>query len=62
LAETPDRVMFKSIETVEGTDGSINTNGIEFIITKEADGNWRVSQERILPEDELKSDKQRGAL
>lgn len=62
LAETPDRVMFKSIETVEGNDGTANTNGIEFIIRKEADGKWRVSQERILPEDELENDRRRGAL
>lgn len=62
LAETPDRVMFKSIETVEGSDGSVNANGIEFIISKEADGEWRVTQERILPEDELENDKRRGAL
>lgn len=62
LAETPERIMFKSIETVEGSDGSTNTNGIEFIIQKEADGQWRVSQERILPDDELENDKRRGAL
>jgi len=62
LAQTPERVMFKSLETVEGSDGSINTSGIEFIIQKEEDGQWRVAQERILPEDELESDKRRGAL
>jgi len=62
LAETPERIMFKSIETVEGSDGVINNNGIEFIIQKEADGQWRVSQERILPEDELENDRRRGAL
>lgn len=62
LAETPDRVMFKSLETVEGSDGSLNTSGIEFIIQKEEDGQWRVSQERVLPDDELESDKRRGAL
>jgi hypothetical protein len=62
LAETPDRIMFKSIETVQGIDGSTNINGVEFIIQKEEDGQWRVSQERILPEDELENDKRRGAL
>ena len=62
LAETPSRIMFKSIETVEGNDGSTNTSGIEFIIQKEEDGQWRVAQERILPEDELDSDKRRGVL
>ena len=62
LAETGDRVMFKSLETIEGSDGSINTSGIEFIIQKEDDGLWRVGQERILPDDELENDKRRGAL
>ena len=62
LAETPERIMFKTVETVEGSDGSVNSNGIEFIIQKEEDGQWRVSQERVLPEDELASDLQRGAL
>ena len=62
IADTPDRIMFKSIETVEGVEGEINSNGIEFIIQKEEDGQWRVSQERILPEDELENDQRRGAL
>ena len=62
LAETPDKIMFKSIETVEGTDGTVNSSGIEFIIQKEEDGEWRVSQERVLPEDELENDVRRGAL
>lgn len=62
LAQTPERVMFKSIETVEGADDSVNVSGIEFIIQKEDDGQWRVAQERILPDDELDSDKRRGAL
>ncbi len=62
LEETPERVMFKSLETVEGTDGSLNTSGVEIIIQKEDDGQWRVVQERVLPEDELDSDKRLGAL
>jgi hypothetical protein len=62
LAETPERIMFKSIETVEGSDGEKNSSGIEFIIQKEDDGQWRVTQERILPEDELENDQRRGAL
>lgn len=62
LAETPEKVMFKSVETVEASDGTVNTNGIEFIIQQEADGVWRVSQERVLPEDELENDMRRGAL
>ena len=62
VAETPERIMFKSIETVEASDGENNTSGIEFIIQKEEDGQWRVTQERILPEDELENDLRRGAL
>ena len=62
LAETPDKIMFKSMETVEGSDGTINSNGIEFIIQKEQDGVWRVSQERVLAADELENDIRRGAL
>ena len=62
LAETPDRIMFKSMETVEGVDGTVNSSGIEFIIQKEEDGVWRVSQERVLPQDELENDMRRGAL
>ena len=62
LAETPDKVMFKSLEIVEGSDGSVSSNGIEFIIQHEQDAAWRVTQERILPEDELENDKRRGVL
>ena len=62
LAETSDKVVFKSIETVEGTDGTSNTSGIEFIIQKEDDGKWRVTQERVLSDDELENDIRCGAL
>ena len=62
LAETPERIMFKSIEMIEGSDGEKNSSGIEFIIQKEEDGQWRVTQERILPDDELENDQRRGAL
>jgi hypothetical protein len=62
LAETPENIMFKSLETVEGEDGTVNTSGIEFIIQKEEDGVWCVSQERVLPDDELENDIRRGVL
>jgi hypothetical protein len=55
-------MMFKSIETVEGSDGETNISGIEFIIQIEDDGQWRVNQERVLPDDELESDRRRGVL
>ncbi len=62
LAETPDKIMFKSVETVEGSDGTVNSNGVEFIIQQEEDAQWRISQQRVLPEEELESDIRRGAL
>ena len=62
LAQSPDKIMFKSVEMVEVKDGTINSNGIEFIIQKEEDDVWRVSQERVLPEDELENEIRRGAL
>jgi hypothetical protein len=62
VVETAGEIMFKSIETVEGSDGAKNVSGIEFIIQKEDDDNWRVSQERIMPEDELETDKRSGVL
>jgi ketosteroid isomerase-like protein len=48
--------MFKTFETVEATDGTINAQGIEILLEKEDDGQWRLVQERILPADEAKHD------
>lgn len=56
------RIMFKTIETVEATDGTCNIMGIEVILENEKDGKWRISQERILTDDELEHDKQSGLL
>ncbi len=35
---TPGNVLFKTTETVEGTDSTINRHGLEILIRKEADG------------------------
>ena len=53
---TSGNVLFKTTETVEGTDGSANRQGLEILIRKEADGKWRVLQERILADDEMEFD------
>ena len=53
---TPGNVLFKTTETVEGNDGTVNCHGVEILIHKETDGNWRVLQERILAEDEMDFD------
>jgi len=41
--------MFKTHETVEGTNGELNAQGVEILIEKESDNIWRLVQERILP-------------
>lgn len=53
---TPGNVLFKTTETVEGTDGTVNRQGIEILIRKEDDGKWRIVQERILADDEMEFD------
>ena len=53
---TSGSVLFKTTETVEGTDGSVNRHGLEVLIRQEEDGKWRVLQERILAEDEMEFD------
>jgi ketosteroid isomerase-like protein len=50
---TPGRVMFK---TVEASDGAVQAHGVEIILEKETDGQWRVVQERILARDEAEHD------
>lgn len=56
LAQTPAQIMFKTFETVLGTDGTTNAHGIEVLLEKEEDGIWRLVQERILPADEAAHD------
>jgi len=56
IAHAPGRVMFKTVETVEATDGTKNTYAVEIIIQEEDDGKWRVLQERVLAEDEVDDD------
>ena len=56
LNTTSTHTMFKTFETVEANDGTINAQGIEILLEKEADGQWRLVQERILPEDEARFD------
>lgn len=48
--------MFKTFETVEATDDTINAQGVEILLEKEADDKWRMVQERILPDDESAHD------
>ena len=56
VAETESRIMFKTYETVEATDGTVNSQGVEMLLEKENDNNWRLVQERVLPDDETAHD------
>jgi ketosteroid isomerase-like protein len=47
-----DQVMFLANETIEATDGTVDTHSIEVVLTKEQDGHWRVTQERLLSKEE----------
>ena len=56
LTSTLTHIMFKTFETVEANDGTINAQGVEMLLEKEEDGQWRLVQERILPDDEARHD------
>jgi len=56
LKSTQTHIMFKTFEVVEANDGTVNAQGIEILLEKEADGQWRLVQERILPEEEASHD------
>lgn len=56
IKSTDSHIMFKTFETVEANDGTTNAQGIEVLLEKENDGQWRLLKERILPLEEAKSD------
>ena len=57
VAATATRVMFKTFETVKGTDGTVNGHGLEVLLEQEEDGQWRLVQERVLPTGEAEHDR-----
>ncbi len=48
LSANEQRIMFKTLETIEGTDGTVHSNNVEIVIEKEDDGQWRVIHEKVL--------------
>jgi len=50
------QLRFKTYEVVEATDATINANGLEVVLEREADGKWRLLQERILTPEEARQD------
>ena len=57
VTATDKAIMFKTFETVEGSDGTVNAQGVEILLELEEDGKWRMVQERILSADETAHDK-----
>ena len=55
-AHSADRIVFKTHETVTGTDGTVNAHGLEVLLEREDDGRWRVTRERILSAEEVERD------
>lgn len=53
-AATEKRILFMTYETVIANDGSVNAQGIECLLEKEDDGQWRLVQERILSPEETR--------
>ena len=49
-----ESVMFLTNETIRATDGTVDTHPIEVVLSKEQDGQWRVTQERLLSSEEAK--------
>lgn len=56
VSATETRVQFKTYEVVEAMDGTINANGLDALLELEADGKWRLLQERILTEKEARDE------
>ncbi len=48
------QIMFLTNETVIAADGTVDTHPIEIVLTREEDGLWRVTQERLLSDEEAR--------
>ena len=57
LDSTESVIMFKTIEHIETKDKKKNTTNVLIVITREDDGKWRATQERVLPTEGLSQDK-----
>ena len=53
-AQNDKQIMFKTLESIFVNDGTKKTQGVEILIELEADGVWRVIQERVMTGDEIR--------
>lgn len=51
-AATDSRILFVTQETVVASDGTQNQQGIECLLEAEENGVWRLTQQRVLGEEE----------
>lgn len=56
LDESNSSIRFRTFETVEGTDGMVNAHGIEILLELESDGQWRMTQQRVMSDDETRNE------
>ena len=47
--ESDTLICFETHETIEAKDGTVRSHPLEIFVEREADGEWRLVQERILP-------------
>lgn len=52
--ESDSQIIFTAIEYITDQEDKEHENSLEVVLTKEADGFWRVTQEKILTEDEAR--------
>lgn len=53
--DSDERILFKALETTETTDGGSLAQAVEMLLQRE-DGDWKLKQLRMLPEDEARHD------
>lgn len=46
------QIKFLTNETIHTTDGTVDTHPVEIVLSQEEDGMWRVTQERLLSNEE----------
>lgn len=55
IRQSNDRqIMFLTNESVTAADGTVDSHPIEIVLSQEDDGHWRVTQERLLSEQEAR--------
>jgi len=48
------QIMFLTIESITAADGTLDSHPIEVVLTREDDEQWRVTQERLLADEEAR--------